>query len=98
MVVKQNFEIENSKQFYQQEVSYLHNEITEIKKDFSTNLAEVKSSIMLGGMEEEEMGIGNSSMPDVDLYENQEQRFYPNGEGEDYDHQSNASRGSFKGY
>jgi len=65
--VKQSFEIQTSKNFYQSEVQTLVSEISELKKDFTQNLAEVKSSIAPHGMEEV---IANSSLPDVEMYEN----------------------------
>lgn len=69
LVVKQNFEIENSKSFYKQEVSILQSEITEIKKDFSQNLADVKSSMILCGFEDEIDAVNNNSVPDVEMME-----------------------------
>lgn len=60
-MVKQNFEIANARSFYKQEVSMLQSEIGEIKKDFSQNLADVKSSMVQCSHD------GDTSLPQIDI-------------------------------
>lgn len=76
-LVKQNFEIQNSKTFYKQEVHMLQSEIGEIKKDFSQTLIDVKSSMLGGyGMPGGEDDI--TSTPDIEYTNNSVDEFNPN--------------------
>jgi hypothetical protein len=48
IVVKQDLEIAETKNIYKEEVSKLICEIQDVKQDFSQNLADVKSSMLMG--------------------------------------------------
>lgn len=62
-MVKQSFEIANSKQYYQNEVSILQSEIANAKNDFSQTLNDVKSSFLHQTYQDDDQ----QSVPDVEF-------------------------------